>query len=53
MLSSRKSRIERPWARRLSQTVSIRSTKRLPSGDAEPKEHFLQRTAFLMLLSAS
>jgi hypothetical protein len=33
--------------------VSIRSTKRLPSGDAEPKEPFLQSTAFRIVRSAS
>ena len=49
---SRKSRIDRPCARRLSQTVSIRSTKRDPAALAEPNEPFRHNTAFRSALSA-
>jgi hypothetical protein len=50
--ATRKSRIDRPCARRLSHTVSIRSTKRYPARLADPYELFLHRTAFRSALSA-
>jgi hypothetical protein len=53
MLSSTKSRIDRPWARRLSQAVSILPTKWLPSGLIEPYDPFLQSMAFRIDLSAA
>ena len=53
MHCSKKSRIDRPCARRLSQTVSIRSTKSDPVWLAEPKEFFRQSTAFRSARSAA
>jgi hypothetical protein len=50
---SRKSRIDRSCARKLSLTVSMRSAKRDPARLAEPYEPFLQRTAFLSERSAA
>ena len=50
--STRKSRIDRPCARRLSHTVSIRSTKSDPVRLADPKEFFRQSTAFRSARSA-
>jgi hypothetical protein len=50
---TKKSKIDRPCARRVSQTVSIRSAKREPQRLAEPKEFFRQRAAFRTARSAA
>lgn len=50
---SRNTKIDRPCARRLAQTVSIRSTKRDPAGLADPNDPLRHKMAFRIARSTA